>query len=46
MFVPIGRFPAIEQDESPRYLLLTDCPRYYQPGWQVLLSARRGRERK
>jgi D-lyxose ketol-isomerase len=26
---PVGRFPAIEEDEPPLYLLMTDYPRYY-----------------
>ena len=30
-YEPIGRFPAIEEDEPPLYLLCTDYPRYY-PG--------------
>lgn len=28
---PIGRFPAIEEDEAPLHLLCTDYPRYYKP---------------
>lgn len=28
---PIGRFPAIEEDEPPLYLLVTDYARYYRP---------------
>jgi D-lyxose ketol-isomerase len=28
---PIGRFPKIEEDESPLYLLVSDYPRYYNP---------------
>jgi len=28
---PIGRFPEIEEDEPPVYLLCTDYPRYYHP---------------
>ena len=28
---PIGRFPEIEEDEPPLYLLCTDYPRYYHP---------------
>ena len=28
-YEPIGRFPAIEEDEPPLYLLCTDYPRYY-----------------
>lgn len=30
-----GRFPAIEEDEPPLYLLVTDYDRYYQPGGPV-----------
>lgn len=30
-FEPIGRFPEIEEDEPPLYLLCTDYPRYYRP---------------
>lgn len=30
-FEPIGRFPEIEEDEPPLYLLCTDYPRYYHP---------------
>ena len=29
--VPAGRFPDIEEDESPLYLLCTDYPKYYHP---------------
>jgi D-lyxose ketol-isomerase len=29
---PVGRFPAIEEDEAPLYLLCTDYPHYYQAG--------------
>ena len=29
---PVGRFPAIEEDEPPLHLLVTDYSRYYQPG--------------
>jgi len=29
---PVGRFPAIEEDEPPVHLLVTDYSRYYQPG--------------
>lgn len=28
----LGRFPEIEEDEEPLYLLVTDYPRYYKPG--------------
>ncbi|MDH3675019.1 MAG: D-lyxose/D-mannose family sugar isomerase [Anaerolineae bacterium] len=28
---PVGRFPEIEEDEPPLYLLCTDYPKYYQP---------------
>jgi D-lyxose ketol-isomerase len=28
---PTGRFPEIEEDEPPFYLLCTDYPRYYHP---------------
>ena len=28
---PTGRFPEIEEDEPPLYLLCTDYPRYYHP---------------
>lgn len=28
---PIGRFPEIEEDEPPLYLLVGDYPRYYDP---------------
>jgi len=28
---PIGRFPAIEEDEPPLYLLVTDYARHYRP---------------
>jgi D-lyxose ketol-isomerase len=27
---PTGRFPAIEDDEPPLYLLCTDYPRYWK----------------
>lgn len=27
---PIGRFPEIEEDESPLHLLVTDYPKYYR----------------
>ncbi len=30
-FDPVGRFPAIEEDEQPLYLLCNDYARYYQP---------------
>jgi hypothetical protein len=29
---PIGRFPKIEEDETPLHLLVTDYPSYYQSG--------------
>jgi D-lyxose ketol-isomerase len=29
-YEPVGRFPAIEEDEPPLYLLCTDYPRYYR----------------
>ena len=29
-YEPIGRFPAIEEDEAPRHLLVTDYPKYYR----------------
>jgi len=29
---PVGRFPEIEEDEPPLYLLYTDYPKYYKPG--------------
>lgn len=29
---PVGRFPEIEEDEPPLYLLVKDYPKYYQPG--------------
>jgi len=28
---PTGRFPEIEEDEPPLYLLCTDYPKYYSP---------------
>lgn len=31
-YEPIGRFPEIEEDEAPRYLLVTDYERYYHSG--------------
>jgi D-lyxose ketol-isomerase len=27
----VGRFPAIEEDEKPLYLLVTDYQNYYRP---------------
>jgi D-lyxose ketol-isomerase len=30
-YEPLGRFPEIEEDEPPLYLLCTDYPRYYHP---------------
>jgi D-lyxose ketol-isomerase len=32
----IGRFPAIEEDAPPLYLLVNDYPRYYQPDGESL----------
>jgi D-lyxose ketol-isomerase len=29
---PVGRFPEIEEDEPPLYLLYTDYTKYYKPG--------------
>jgi D-lyxose ketol-isomerase len=29
---PLGRFPTIEEDEPPLYLMVGDYPRYYQRG--------------
>jgi len=29
---PMGRFPTIEEDEPPLYLMVGDYPRYYRPG--------------
>jgi hypothetical protein len=31
-YQPIGRFPEIEEDEAPLYLLVNDYVRYWQPG--------------
>lgn len=31
-YEPVGRFPAIEEDEPPLYLLCTDYPTYYKGG--------------
>ncbi len=31
-YEPVGRFPSIEEDELPLYLLVTDYARYYHPG--------------
>jgi D-lyxose ketol-isomerase len=31
-YEPVGRFPSIDEDEPPLYLLVTDYPRYYRPG--------------
>jgi len=28
---PVGRFPDVEQDEPPLYLLVNDYDVYYQP---------------
>jgi len=30
-YKPIGRFPEIEEDEPPLYLLVNDYPKYYTP---------------
>jgi D-lyxose ketol-isomerase len=30
-FEPVGRFPVIEEDEPPLYLLISDYPQYYRP---------------
>ena len=29
-YQPVGRFPEIEEDEAPMYLLCTDYPKYFQ----------------
>ena len=31
-YEPVGRFPEIEEDEPPLYLLCNDYARYYRPG--------------
>jgi len=31
-YEPIGRFPTIEEDEPPLYLLCNDYDHYYQSG--------------
>lgn len=31
-YEPIGRFPAIEEDEPPLYLMVNDYEAYYRPG--------------
>jgi D-lyxose ketol-isomerase len=31
-YEPVGRFPEIEEDEPPLYLLVNDYPAYYHPG--------------
>jgi len=31
-YEPVGRFPEIEEDEPPLYLLVGDYDRYYRPG--------------
>ena len=31
-YEPVGRFPEIEEDEPPLYLLCTDYAQYYRPG--------------
>jgi len=28
---PAGRFPEIDEDEAPLYLLVSDYPNYYNP---------------
>jgi len=28
---PVARFPTIEEDEAPLYLLINDYPKYYHP---------------
>ena len=30
-FEPVGRFPDVEEDEPPLYLLVNDYRRYYHP---------------
>ncbi|NLV73716.1 MAG: D-lyxose/D-mannose family sugar isomerase [Chloroflexi bacterium] len=30
-YTPVGRFPQIDEDEEPLYLLCKDYPRYYRP---------------
>ena len=30
-YEPVGRFPAIEEDAEPLYLLVKDYPKYYKP---------------
>jgi D-lyxose ketol-isomerase len=30
-FEPVGRFPVIEEDEPPLYLLVQDYSKYYRP---------------
>jgi D-lyxose ketol-isomerase len=30
-YEPVGRFPKIEEDETPMHLLCTDYPQYYHP---------------
>ncbi len=30
-YEPVGRFPAVEEDEPPLHLLVTDYARYYRP---------------
>ena len=37
---PAGRFPEIEEDEPPLYLLVNDYPRYYG-GWKTAMTADR-----
>ena len=36
---PTGRFPQIEEDEPPLYLLSADYPRYYRPDRMLQLAA-------
>ena len=31
-YEPVGRFPEIEEDAEPLYLLVKDYPKYYHPG--------------
>ena len=40
---PVGRFPEIEEDEAPVYLLVGDYPKYYGY-WQTLQQARQSPE--
>ncbi|GIV76759.1 D-lyxose/D-mannose family sugar isomerase [Litorilinea aerophila] len=34
-YEPVGRFPAIEEDEPPLYLLVNDYARYYRAGTSI-----------